>query len=341
MYKTLKIEEAVGKVLVHDITEVRPGKFKGRAFKKGHTIQVQDLCHFQRLGKRHIYVLELPEGYLHENDAAIAMAKAFCGPGVILQGEPKEGKVNLVAAWPGLLKVDSQSLMRINLLGDVMCASRHTNTAVVKDEVVAGTRAIPLTVKKTIVDHAVDAARSAGGIFQIKRLRKAQAGLLITGNEVFSRLIEDRFEPILREKIEALGSKVLVVDFAPDDPVSIASRIREMIHAGATLILTTAGMSVDPDDVTREGIRRAGGNTECYGAPILPGAMFMFSLIDDLPILGVPACGLFHKTTILDLLLPRILAGEKISRREIAAMGHGGLCINCTECRFPRCPFGK
>jgi hypothetical protein len=341
MYKTLKIEDAIGKVLAHDITEVRPGEFKGRAFKKGHAIQVQDLCHLQRLGKRHIYVLELPEGYLHENDAALAMANAFCGPGVILKGEPKEGKVNLVAARPGLLKVDKQALTEINLLGDVMCASRHTNTTVAKDEVVACTRAIPLTVEKNIVDHAVEAAHSAGGIFRIKPLRCAQAGLLITGNEVFSRLIEDRFEPILKEKIEAIGSDVLVAEFAPDDPVIIATQIKEMINVGADLILTTAGMSVDPDDVTREGIRRAGGNAECYGAPILPGAMFMFSLIDDIPILGVPACGLFHKTTILDLLLPRILAGEKISRREIAAMGHGGLCLDCDECRFPKCPFGK
>jgi hypothetical protein len=341
MYKTLKIEDAVGKVLVHDITEVRPGEFKGRAFKKGHTIRVQDLCHFQRLGKRHIYVLELPEGYLHENDAAIAMADAFCGPGVGLKGEPKEGKVNLVAARPGLLKVDSQALTRINLLGDVMCASRHTNTTVAKDEIVAGARAIPLTVKKSIIGQAIGIARSAGGIFQIKPLRSAHAGLLITGNEVFSRLIEDRFEPILREKLKAIGSHVLVVDFAPDDPDFIASRISEMIRSGADLILTTAGMSVDPDDVTREGIRRAGGKAECYGAPILPGAMFMFSQIENIPVLGVPACGLFHRTTILDLVLPRILAGEKILRREIAAMGHGGLCLDCDECRFPKCPFGK
>jgi molybdopterin biosynthesis enzyme len=172
-------------------------------------------------------------------------------------------------------------------------------------------------------------------------LRSAQAGLLITGNEVFSRLFEDRFEPIFLKKIEAIGSNVQIVEFAPDDPVFIATRIKEMICAGADLILTTAGMLVDLDDVTREGIRRAGGNAECYGAPILPGAMFMFSLIDDIPILGVPACGSFHKTTILDLLLPRILAGEKISRREIAAMGHGGLCLDCDECRFPKCPFGK
>ncbi len=341
MYKTIKLEDAVGQILSHDITEVRPGEFKGRAFKKGHTISAQDICHFQRLGKRHVYVLELPENCLHENDAAMAMAEAFCGPGVAPQGAPKEGKVNLAAKRPGLLKVDTDALTRINLLGEVMCACRHTNTTVVKGDVVAGTRAIPLVVKKDLVDLAVEIARSAGGVFQVKRLRSARAGLLITGNEVFTHLIEDRFEPILRGKIEAIGSKVVAVDFTPDDPDFIASRITGLIDAGADLILTTAGMSVDPDDVTREGIRRAGGTAECYGAPILPGAMFMFSQISTIPILGVPACGLFHRTTILDIVLPRVLAGEKILRKEIATMGHGGLCLDCDECRFPKCPFGK
>jgi hypothetical protein len=341
MLKTVKIEDAVGRVLAHDVTEIRPGEFKGRAFKRGHKIQATDICHFQRLGKRHIYVLNMPEGYLHENDAACAMADAFSGEGVSRQGEPKEGKVNLIAARAGLLKVDAQVLTQINLLGEVMCAARHTNSRVQAGEIIAGTRAIPLIVKNEIVGRAVSMAVVRGGIFQVKPLHRANAGLLITGNEVFSRLIEDRFEPILRRKIEAIGSRVAAVAFAPDDAATIAAEIRRMRNAGADLILTTAGMSVDPDDVTRRGIEMAGGTAACYGAPVLPGAMFMIAHIGDVPVLGVPACGLFHPTTILDLVLPRILAGETITREEIAAMGHGGLCLNCPECRFPQCPFGK
>lgn len=341
MYKTIRIENAVGQILAHDITEVRPGEFKGRAFKKGQTVEPQDICHLQRLGKQHLYILNLPKGFLHENEAAVAMAEAFCGPGVVPQGSPKEGKVNIEAGRPGLLKVDTDALTRINLLGEVMCASRHTNTTVLKGDIIAGTRAIPLAVEKGVVDQAVVVGRSAGGIFRIKPLRNARTGLLITGNEVFSHLIEDRFELILRRKIEALGSTIVAVEFTPDDPEFIASRILGMIDSGADLILTTAGMSVDPDDVTREGIRKAGGTAECYGAPILPGAMFMFSEIDTIPILGVPACGLFHQTTILDIVLPRVLAGEKISRQEIASMGHGGLCLDCDDCRYPKCSFGK
>jgi len=341
MFKTIAIEEAVGKVLAHDVTEIRPGEFKGPAFRKGHTIAAGDICHLQRLGKQHIYILDLPPDHLHEDAAAAALGEAFCGPGVMRQGAPREGRVNLVAGRPGLLKVAAETLRQVNLLGEVMCASRHTDTIVAEGDVVAGTRAIPLALKADIVQRAVEAAQTVGGLFRVLPLRRAKTGLLITGSEVFSHLIEDRFEPILRKKIAALGSEVVAVDFAPDDPEVIAAGIQKLMTAGADLILTTAGMSVDPDDVTREGIRRAGGEAACYGAPILPGAMFLSAEVAGVPVLGVPACGLFHQTTILDLMLPRVLAGERMTRDDIAGMGHGGLCLNCPECQFPRCPFGK
>jgi molybdopterin biosynthesis enzyme len=164
---------------------------------------------------------------------------------------------------------------------------------------------------------------------------------VITGNEVFTGLIEDGFEGILREKIEKIGSSVAAVAFAPDDPGIIGDEIRKLIDGGADLVLTTGGMSVDPDDTTREGIRKAGGDAEFYGAPVLPGAMFMTARLSGIPILGIPACGLYHETTLLDLILPRLLAGERLGRKEIARMGHGGLCLNCDTCRFPHCPFGK
>jgi hypothetical protein len=341
MYKTVKIEEAAGLVLAHDVTEIRKDEFKGRAFKKGHKIAMSDICHLQRLGKRHIYVLDLPEDYLHENDAALIMADAFCGPGVTRRGEPKEGKLNLYAERDGLLKINVAVLTRINILGEVMCAARHTNTVVKESDIVAGTRVIPLALKADVVQEAACIARSHGGIAMVKPLRKAKTGIVITGNEVFTRLIKDQFEPILREKIDRIGSEVVGVAFSPDDHLMIANDIEKLLSLGADLILTTGGMSVDPDDVTRKGIQMVGGKTDCYGAPILPGAMFLISYKDDVPILGVPACGLYHKITILDLILPRILAGEKIERTHIAEMGHGGLCLNCPECRFPVCPFGN
>lgn len=341
MHKTVKIEDAVGMVLAHDITEIRKGEFKGRAFKKGQRIQAADVCHLQRLGKRHIYVLDKKEGYLHENDAAIAMADAFCGSGMTWYGEPKEGKLKLRPAQDGLFKVDVEALTRVNMLGEVMCASMHTNTVVCKGAVVAATRAIPLMVETAVVDKAVGFSNTAGGIFQVKPLRKANAGLIITGNEVFTHLIEDQFEPILRKKLTGFSSEVVDVVFTPDDPVTIEREIARFLSSGADLILTTGGMSVDPDDVTRHGIRKAGGEILFYGAPVLPGAMFMVAYIKDVPVLGIPACGLFHETTVLDLVLPRILAGERVGRKEIARMGHGGLCLHCEQCRHPVCPFGK
>ena len=341
MYKTVKIEDAIGLVLGHDVTEIRKDEFKGRAFKKGHRIESADICHFQRLGKEHIFVLDIDVNHLHENDAAMALAKAFCGAGVGFQGEPKEGKLNLVARRNGLFKVAVDALTDINLLGDVMCASRHSNTLVKAGDVVAGTRAIPLTVAKAVVNEAVRIAESQGGLFEVKSLRRARTGLVVTGNEVFPRLIEDRFEDVLRKKIDRMGSTVIGVAFAPDNASLIASEIQRLITQGADLILTTGGMSVDPDDVTRDGICKAGGSAEFYGAPVLPGAMFMMADIHGVPILGIPACGLYHQTTILDLILPRILSGERLNRKDIAQMGHGGLCLNCSECRCPQCPFGK
>ena len=282
------------------------GRIQGPSLKKGHKIAMSDICHLQRLGKRHIYVLlDLPDEYMHEDDAALIMADAFCGPGVIHRGEPKEGKLNLYAERDGLLKINVTALTRINMLEKVMCATRHTNTLIKRGDIVAGTRTIPLVLKKDIVQKAVGIARSHDGIAMVKSLRKAKAGIVITGNEVFTRLIEDQFEPILCEKINRLGSEVMSVTFSPDDPLTIADKIKKLLSIGADLILTTGGMSVDPDDVTRKGIQMIGGETDCYGAPILPGAMFLIAYVDDVPILGVPACGLYHKTTILDLILPQ------------------------------------
>ena len=340
-YKTVEVEKAIGMVLAHDVTEIRPGEYKGPAFKKGHRIEAGDVCHLQRLGKRHIYVIADMPGYLHENEAAVALANAFCGVGVEWRGEPSEGKLKLQAATDGLFKVNTEVLLKLNLLGDIMCASRHTNTLVDKGAVVAATRAIPLMIQSDIVEKAVRSAESAEGLFRVLPLKKARAGVIITGNEVFARLIKDRFEPILHKKIEQLGSRVQKVAFTPDDPAIIADNLHRMIAAGADLVLTTGGMSVDPDDTTRTGIAQAGGKILFYGAPVLPGAMFMLAMLNGVPILGIPACGIFHEITLLDLMLPRILAGDEIKREDIAALGHGGLCLHCSECRFPVCPFGK
>ncbi len=337
----IPIERAVGKVLAHDITEIRPGQFKGPAFTKGHIIREEDLPHLRRLGKEHLFVLHIEPGEVHEDDAALRLGKALSGPGVIFDSRPSEGKISLRSRHRGLLKVNKEALTELNLIPDISCSSRHTNTIVEKGEIIAATRAIPLIIDEGLLNTALHIAEEAGGIFSVKSLSKPPTGLIITGNEVYSGLIDDKFAPLIRQKLQFFGCRLKWTLFAPDDIQRIVREIKELIKKGAWLIMVAGGMSVDPDDISRLAISEAGARDVVYGTPVLPGAMFLYGRIGAIPILGLPACILFYKATILDLVLPRILAGEAITRRDLAVMAHGGLCQNCAECRFPVCPFGK
>ena len=205
----------------------------------------------------------------------------------------------------------------------------------------AATRAIPLVMKRVAIERAAAIARQDGAALAVKRIRKARVGLVITGNEVYQGLIEDRFASILTEKVKAMGSEAVAVRFAPDDAELIREAIESHLDRGCDLLMLSGGMSVDPDDVTRQGIRAAGADEIHYGSAVLPGAMFLVAYIGDIPLLGVPACGLYHRITVLDLVLPRILAGEHIGKAELAFLGHGGLCRDCAQCTYPHCPFGK
>ena len=337
----IKLEDAVGTTLAHDITEVRPGEYKGPSFRKGHLVARKDLCHLMRLGKRHLYVLDLDKDQVHEDDAVLELASALAGPGVTFSGSPSEGKIQLHAAYDGLFKVNVDPLIAFNLIPEAMCASIHTNTPVKKSQVLAGTRAIPLVIDRKILDRAVDIARTYYPIFSVKVFNSCRARLVITGNEVYDGLIEDRFEAIVRTKLEAYGASLEETVILPDDQEMIARKIGQYLSADTDLIITTGGMSVDPDDVTRSGIRQAGVDSIYYSAAVLPGAMFQLAYSGDVPIAGIPACALYHKTTIFDLILPRLLAGEKPDNRDLARLAHGGLCLNCPTCRFPSCSFGK
>jgi molybdenum cofactor synthesis domain-containing protein len=347
--KTIPVTEAEGAVLAHDITEIRQNEFKGRAFKKGHVVRKEDVCHLQRLGKEHLFVLSIDDDEMHEDDAAQVLAAALMGEGVAIKGEPKEGKITIVAVRDGLLRINRESLLKFNMTGEVMCATLHDNTLVGKGQTVAGTRAIPLVVKKNAVGAALEAAGQGEKVIRVKELRKPRAGIVITGNEVYYGKIKDAFAPIITGKIKAFGGEVVGLYYAPDEESFIESRLRELIAAGADLLVTTGGMSVDPDDVTRFAIRKLGAGDISYGSAVLPGAMFLIAYLSSplaphslpIPVLGIPACGMYAKATVFDLVLPRILAGEKIGRYELAELGHGGLCMKCETCRYPVCPFGK
>lgn len=346
--KTIPVEEAVGMALAHDVTEIKRGEFKGRAFRKGHIVKREDVCHLQRLGKDNLFVLHIAEDEMHEDEAALEISAALMGNGVERQGEPKEGKINIVASVDGLLKIDKESLLNFNLLGDVMCATLHDNMPVRKGQIVAATRAVPLVIKKEVIQRAASLANNA---VSVKIMRRPRAGVVITGNEVYYGRIKDAFAPIIESKVKSVGGEVIGTYYAPDDETMIEARLRELADAGADLLITTGGMSVDPDDVTRFAISKLGASEITYGSSVLPGAMFLIAYIEYagangstplvIPVLGIPACGMYHKTTILDLVLPRVLAGERIGRKELSELGHGGLCMNCPDCRYPACPFGK
>ena len=339
--RIIQLSEAIGTVLAHDVTEIRPGEHKGPAFKKGHRVTDQDLDHLERIGKRHLYVLDLPPGTLHEDDAALILAEALAGEGVEYNTNPSEGKITFKAALDGLLKIDAQTLLDFNMVEGVMCATRHTNTIVDRGEVIGGTRAIPLVIDKSVVEEAADTARRAGGVISVKPLARPVCGLIVTGDEVYYGKIQDKFVPVITPKLSAFGCRTLPPVFVPDDKELISKAVLELIGRGAELVVTTGGMSVDPDDVTRLGVQISGAEEILYGSAVLPGAMLLLAKVHGVPIIGVPACGMFHANTIFDLVLPRILAGETLTRRDLAGLGHGGLCMNCKVCRFPVCPFGK
>lgn len=338
--RKLRVEEAVGTVLCHDATRIVPGEFKGPAFRKGHVISPGDVGQLLRLGKEHVYVWEPEVGELHENEAAERIARAAAGPGLDVTS-PVEGKCNLVAARRGLLRIKKGALRSVNAVPEIVFATRHDFTPVEVGEVVAGTRVVPLAVRSERVETVEAACKKAGFILEVKPYRSVRAGIVTTGSEVFRGLIPDRFGPVVRSKLEAYGSQALGQTFCPDDPDKIASAIKRWVNFGADMVLVTGGMSVDPDDVTPSAIRLAGARVVGYGAPVLPGSMLMVAYLGRVPVLGLPGCVMHDKATVFDLVLPRLLAGEKITRQSLVSLGYGGLCLRCSTCQFPRCPFGR
>ncbi len=339
------VEQAVGRKALHDMTSVEPGKSKEALFTAGQTLEAGDLCRLQRMGRMHVYLADDAApgpDFVHEDDAAKALAEALCESGAIATaGPPREGKITLVAARSGLLAVDAGRLQALNALCDVALSTLHDATLVSQGQALGGVRAIPLFLHRQVLDRALALCGAGGPLCDVAPLRAARAGALITGTEVFTGLIEDKFAPVLARKLEALGSELAEVRFAPDSAADIAAGARQLLDAGCDLILTTAGMSVDPGDVTMNGLLEAGLEDAVFGMPVLPGNMTLLGRLGDAPVMGVPACALFHAVTSLDLLLPRVLAGRTITRADLAAMGHGGFCANCARCTFPHCPFGK
>lgn len=342
--KVVDVAQAVGMALCHDITRIVPGESKGRAFKRGHVVRPEDIPALLNLGKEHLYVFDLAEGYVHEDDAARRLARAIMGEHLRMT-EPCEGRVDLLADRNGLLHVDVDGLLELNMEEQVVVATAHAGQAVRQGRMVAGGRVVPLAVRKEKLERVEAIAARRGPLVRVLPFLEKAVGVVTTGSEVYHGRIQDKFGPVLREKFAALGGETLGQTIVPDDRGMVVAAIQDFLARGAGLVAVTGGMSVDPDDQTpaaiRELARRTGGEVVTYGAPTFPGAMFMLAYVGGAPVVGLPGCVMYAKASVFDLVVPRLMAGQRVTRRDIVAMGHGGLCMQCPECRHPVCPFGK
>lgn len=341
--KEIKTEDAVGHILCHDITEIVKDERKGVLFRKGHVVREEDIPALLRVGKEHLYVWEKKPGMLHENEGAEILRQISEGRGMH-PTEPKEGKIELIADIDGLLKIRRDALKAVNSLGEMIIASRHGDFPVKKGQKIAGTRIIPLVIE----EEKMKAAKETAGqkpIFEILPFYHKKAGIVTTGSEVKKGLIQDTFTPVLEEKLKEYDAEILGHTTPGDEKEQITRDILTFIENGADLVLCSGGMSVDPDDRTPGAIKDTGAEVLTYGAPVLPGAMLMVAYYKkdgkQIPIIGLPGCVMYARRTVFDLLLPRIMADDKILLEEIAAYGEGGLCLNCETCTFPNCGFGK
>lgn len=337
---TVRTEDAVGMVLGHDMTEIIPGVFKGVAFKKGHIIKEEDIERLLRIGKEHIYVFNLKEGEIHENEAAIRMGNMFAGSGISFN-EPHEGKISLRPEYEGLLKINRDLLDDVNSIDGMCIATIPENIRVEKDDLLGGCRIIPLTIEKEIIDDIEKMTKGKEKLFQVKEFIPHKVALIVTGSEVYKGRIEDKFGPIIKRKVESYNSTLFNKTIVDDSTEDIKKAIFDAKEMGAEMIIVTGGMSVDPDDKTPGAIKSTGAHIVTYGTPVLPGAMLLLAYLDDIPVFGLPGGVLFSEITSFDLILPRVLVGEKLVKRDITKMGYGGQCISCDLCTYPNCHFGK
>lgn len=339
--KLIKTQEAVGHVLCHDLTQIIPGEFKGARFRKGHVVTEEDIPVLLSMGKENLYVWELHPGMLHEDDAAVRLCKLAMGRNIRRTEDIKEGKIELFAECDGYFTVDAERLNAVNSVPDVMLATRKGGTAVKAGDKLAGMRVIPLVVPETTLETAAEAAGSAP-ILNVLPYKLRTAGIVTTGSEVKNGLIEDKFTPAVKKKLKNMGIETVFQIFSGDGVENVAIAINQIRAKGVDLVLCTGGMSVDPDDNTPGGIRAAGAEIVTYGAPVLPGAMFLLGYFSDgTPVMGLPGCVMFAGATVFDLVLPPVAAGVPVSRSDIVALGNGGLCLGCKPCHWPDCPFGK
>ncbi|MFV0343060.1 MAG: molybdopterin-binding protein [Anaerocolumna sp.] len=337
--KTIKTVDAVGHVLCHDITQIIKGQKDDAIFRKGHIVTKEDIPVLLSIGKENLYVWEKAEGMLHENEAAEILYQV-CKNKYMSPTDVKEGKISIVAEAEGLLKIDKKRLYEMNAMGEIIIATIHGNQPVKKGDILAGTRVVPLVIAAEKMEQ-VKAIWNQVPLFEILPFTRKKGAIITTGSEVYYGRIKDTFGPVIRDKVSEYGVEIISQSILNDEADKITEGIIKAIEEGAEIVFCTGGMSVDPDDTTPSAIKNTGARVVTYGAPVLPGAMFLLAYYNDIPILGLPGCVMYAKRTIFDLILPRVLGNDLITNGDIAELGHGGLCLNCKVCTFPNCGFGK
>lgn len=336
--KKINVQDAIGMELCHDITEMNNG-FKGAAFKRGHIIREEDVEHLLNLGKRTVFVWEEQSGEIHEDDCARRMAAMAPVEGGHYT-EPAEGKVLLFADQRGLFRVNTKLLNRLNSIGDITISTLPDHYPVEAGARLASMRIVPLVTKEEQILEAEQlCAREK--LLDLRPYHPKKLGVIITGSEVYSGRIRDKFEPVVRSKMTQYPCEILGVTICDDDLDMIVNAAKIHLEHGADFLIFTGGMSVDPDDLTPTAIRQLGADIVTHGVPSQPGNMTLVAYLGDVPVLGVPGAAIKLPTTIFDVLLPQIFAGDRITKDELINLADGGLCQMCPDCRWPNCTFGR
>ncbi|MEA1959795.1 MAG: molybdopterin-binding protein [Bacillota bacterium] len=339
MYKVVTAD-AAGLVLAHDITRIIPGEKQFPVFRRGHIIQAEDIAVLLEMGKIEIYVGDPPLGEIHEEEAALRIASSACGPD-LTWAQPSQGRLNIKTDQKGLLKIDVNRLKQVNSCNGFVLATLHNNCTVDKDQIIAGTRIVPLTIPEDQLITVEKICSSPTPLIEVKPFKVHKVGVVTTGNEVFQGKVKDASYPMLKKKLEPFGLAIMEQVVVPDDPRIIAKNIKLMQNKGMELIVVTGGMSVDSNDTTPQGIEQSGADIIQYGVPVLPASQFLLAYMGDTPVCGLPGGALVSRITTFDILLPRFMGKDRIERNDLIDLGHGGLCSECSICSYPKCPFGK
>jgi len=337
--KKIPVKKAVGMVLFHDITQIIPGKFKGPAFRRGHEICEEDIEKLQKIGKEYIYVYQPEEGEIHEEEASVRISRAAAGKNIELS-ETVEGKTTLKSLVKGKFEVRSELLYIVNSMENITIPCIPNHFKVEKGQKLSGIRVIPLIIEEEKIINIEALCKKKGKIFDVKKYKTLKIGIITTGNEVYRGLVKDAFGPLLRDKFSYFGAEIKGQIFCPDRKKEIIKAIHLFTQQKVDLIALSGGMSVDPDDLTPGAIRESGARVITYGVPVQPGNMFMLAYLGETALIGIPGASLYYKNTILDIVLPRLFAGDVLAKEDFVKLGEGGFCSNCVECHYPYCYFG-